>query len=308
MCFSFLPTLSKEKDVALDPSRPYTSGHMGSDSGGMDREFSGDSEDRGEMGEEIPWVKRYEKLWVEVEKREVKSTFKNVAGELKEKFGELFKSRQTTEDIIKEQAAAESNSAEEESSDDDDEGEVIARPTARARSTVLLPISEQRESGLEDSVVESNDSSLCEERMLPGAGSVCQEPDSDAALKERRSPSPELPIVKTDFPEGPTLPLSDIGQSSVLKEDTKQEAAHKEQLDSVQKTPSLLEETETNGDTSKEDAVGLSVLEESSRHSASITGVSDEEPEEDSKRFKLKVGMLMAVLVDLEKSPNCRRR
>lgn len=112
-------------------------------------------------GDAAPWEKRYEKLWVEVEKREVKSTFKNVAGELKEKFGVLFNSK-LVEDS-REEAEPAATSAEEDSSDE--EGEVIVRPAARARSTVLLSIPEQRESEQEDSSAESLDGSLCEEKM-----------------------------------------------------------------------------------------------------------------------------------------------
>lgn len=103
--------------------------------------------------EAVPWEKRYEKLWVEVEKRQVKSNYKNVACELKEKFGELLRPGSPK------QEDEERDEPEEDSSDE--EGEVIVRPTARARSTVLLTIPEQRESGLEDS--ESPDRSAWED-------------------------------------------------------------------------------------------------------------------------------------------------
>ncbi|CAI5665409.1 unnamed protein product [Oreochromis niloticus] len=146
----------KEKDDAVDRSELDLNK---SDNGKKDNEFR-DLCSPGESGG-VPWEKRYEKLWVEVEKREVKSTFKSVAGELKEKFGELFKSRH---DITEEQVTAGSASAEEDSSDEED-GEVIERPTARAKSTALLTIPEQRESGPEDSAAESNANSLCEDRM-----------------------------------------------------------------------------------------------------------------------------------------------
>lgn len=94
--------------------------------------------------EAVPWEKRYEKLWVEVEKCEVKSNYKNVACELKEKFGELLRPVTPAEED-------QERDEPEEDSSDEEEGEVIVRPTARARSTVLLTIPEQRESGLEDS-------------------------------------------------------------------------------------------------------------------------------------------------------------
>lgn len=119
---------------------------------------------------DIPWEKRYEKLWVEVEKKEVKSTFKSVAGELKERFGELFKSRRPPENTTAEETSP-SSSAEEESSDED---EVIVRPAARARSSVLFTIPEQRESGQEDSAAEHPDSQSGEENLEGG-----EEPGGD---------------------------------------------------------------------------------------------------------------------------------
>ncbi|KAK5927659.1 hypothetical protein CgunFtcFv8_012792 [Champsocephalus gunnari] len=156
----------------LDLNNSNPSGHAGSDDGEKDHIFKDQPsyEERGEASDGVPWENRYEKLWVEVEKREVKSTFKNVAGELKEKFGELLRSRQTAEVVVdEEQATAESTSADEESSDEDEDGEVIVRPTARARSTVLLTIPEQRESGQEDSLADSTDNSLCDDLMQVSA-------------------------------------------------------------------------------------------------------------------------------------------
>ncbi|KAF7224001.1 transcript variant X1 [Nothobranchius furzeri] len=142
-----------EKDDAVDRCE-LDSDSCGVDDGEQDGEFSPE----GPAAGDAPWEKRYEKLWVEVEKKEVKSTFKSVASELKEKFGELFKSTPPTEN--REEAAAALTSADEDSSDEEG-GDVFVRPVARARSTVLVTIPEQRESGQEDSAAESLD----EERM-----------------------------------------------------------------------------------------------------------------------------------------------
>ncbi|AWP08092.1 putative ankyrin repeat domain-containing protein 26 isoform 5 [Scophthalmus maximus] len=162
----------KENDDAgytceLDLNSRWQSGRVGSDRGEncTDLRDRRSPEERGEEGNGVPWEKRYEKLWVEVEKREVKSTFKNVAGELKEKFGELLESRCPAEDVAGEEQATADSTSEEEASSDEDEGEIIVRPAARARSTVLLTIPEQRESGLEDSMTESTDNSLCEDAL-----------------------------------------------------------------------------------------------------------------------------------------------
>ncbi|XP_051740477.1 ankyrin repeat domain-containing protein 26 isoform X4 [Ctenopharyngodon idella] len=120
-------------------------------------------DEQDEKTDEIPWEERYEKIWVENEKKETKSQYKNVAAELKEKFGELEHKelgdlleqewKETQQDNEKEEEEVEKEADEDDSSEE--EGEPIVRPTARARSAILLPIPEQRESGLEDSQSES---------------------------------------------------------------------------------------------------------------------------------------------------------
>ncbi|XP_040894532.1 ankyrin repeat domain-containing protein 26 isoform X2 [Toxotes jaculatrix] len=302
----------KEKDDAgdtyeLDLNNPQPSSHMGFDRGEKDNDFRDECspEEGGEADDDVPWEKRYEKLWVAVEKREVKSTFKNVAGELKEKFGELHKSRCPAEGVAEEdQATAESTSAEEESSDEE-EGEIIVRPTARARSTVLLTIPEQRESGLEDSATESTENSLCEDRMQVSQppvsdSSMHQEPNPlpDDALRECRSPSSQLTTTQresnidratTAFTDGHTIPISDVDCSPFLKDETKLQ----QQMDLILKNKSAdVDEAEKNNARSEEDPeeITKSLPPSISRRSASVPGVSDEELEEDMERFKLEVG------------------
>ncbi|XP_068169266.1 ankyrin repeat domain-containing protein 26-like isoform X10 [Antennarius striatus] len=242
----------KEKNQAVDScelnqNSPEPSDHVDSDGGEKDHDVRDPHglEEGGETCDSPQWEKRYEKLWVEVEKREVKSTFRNVAGELKEKFGELVESRSAGEYLQEEQqAVAESTSADEESSDED-EGEVIVRPTARARTAVLLTIPEQRESGPEDSVTESSDKSMSRQ----------------AEVDEIRPGSVQNPH------------------------------------DMIWKRDGAVRNHVRPGDDVQEGSASVSL----SRHSASVPGVSDEELEEDMERFKLEVGMLKLVFLDLEK-------
>ena len=311
---------SKEKDdtgdtCELDLNKPWPS-----DCVGENCEELRDQPGPEGGGEDCPWEKRYENLWVEVEKREVKSTFKNVAGELKEKFGELFNSRCSAEDAAEEeQATAESTSAEEESSDED-EGEIIVRPAARARSTILLTIPEQRESGLEDSPTESPGNSRCEDGMQLAPPPVSdrsmhQEPEllTDDALEESRSPSPQLTTAQrechrdhasTAVTVGHIIPDSNVDLSSFSKDETKQGPFHKQQLDLISKDQTAdLKGVEVNNARSEEnrEEATKSCPPLIRRHSASVPGVSDEELEEDLERFKLEVGMLKVVFMDLEK-------
>ncbi|XP_034005356.1 ankyrin repeat domain-containing protein 26 isoform X4 [Trematomus bernacchii] len=306
----------------LDLNNSNPSGHAGSDDGEKDHIFKDQPsyEQRGEASDGVPWENRYEKLWVEVEKREVKSTFKNVAGELKEKFGELLRSRRTAEEVVEEeQATAESTSADEESSDEDEDGEVIVRPTARARSTVLLTIPEQRESGQEDSLADSTDNSLCDDPMQVSAppprseSNMCRESDvlTDEVLEERRSPSPPLTTaqrnscvdhVTTALNDDHTMHMSDVDGSTFLKDETKLRPSHKPHLDLIWKDSSA-NLADQNNASSEEDPEEFAKFRppSMSRRSASLLGVSDEELEEDMGRFKLEVGVLKVVFQDLEK-------
>ncbi|XP_013863484.1 ankyrin repeat domain-containing protein 26 isoform X2 [Austrofundulus limnaeus] len=181
----FIEKQQKEEDHVVDRHK-LDLFHSGSEEKNADFRSQCCPEDT--RGEDAPWEKRYEKLWVEVEKKEIKSTFKNVAGELKEKFGELYKSRQETENTIEEATPA-LTSAEEDSSDEEEGGEVIVQPAARARSTVLLTIPEQSESGQEDSAAESPDDSVCEERTHMSSDHHDPEPLNSDVL---RSVPPQL--------------------------------------------------------------------------------------------------------------------
>lgn len=114
-------------------------------------------EEEGINAGDIPWEERYEKIWVEKEKKETKSHYKNVTAELKERFGEL--EHKEPADVLEDGEDGKQDVGDEEvdvpeekeADSSEEEDEPIVRPTARARSAVLLPIPEQRESGMEDS-------------------------------------------------------------------------------------------------------------------------------------------------------------
>lgn len=313
---------SKEKDEDLDTSdvdlnNPRYSGLESPKSEEKNDELRDEPSPKegDELGEAILWEKRYESLWVELEKREVKSTFKNVASELKEKFGELPHSNRCAAADISEEEQAKGESPSAEASSDEEEGEPIVRPTARARSTVLLPILEQRESGLEDSITESAENSHCEVRIQDCAPQCDetqdQDPLSDCVQEECRFPSPHLVAgsstsqrdcnidhaTKTST-NGYDKPISDIVScNSALNNETK----HMEL--SLDGNTADLDEAEKNHAISEEDPEDFSQSQHPSLsvRSAATPGVSDEELEEDMQRFKHEVGMLKVVFLDLEK-------
>lgn len=147
---------------------------------GSDTEEQDDDDLKEKSGGDKPWEKRYENLWVELEKKEVKSSFKSVAGELKEKFGEMLNSGS-----LSEKASPASSSADDDSSEEVDE-EVIVGPAARATSTVLLT----RQEG---SALGPPDHSMCEERWQ----------DCDQAVRDHKSA-----LLTADVPGASSSQLS----------------------------------------------------------------------------------------------------
>ncbi|KAM7003514.1 ankyrin repeat domain-containing protein 26 [Tautogolabrus adspersus] len=299
---------SKEKDDSVDTSlldldSPIASGYTVSDSGEKDNDFRDQCrpEERGKAYDDPPWEKRYEKLWVEVEKRDMKSNFKNVACELKEKFGELLKSSSPAEEIAEdEEGMAESSSSDEE---EEEEGEIIVRPTARARSTVLLTIPEQRESGLEDSATESTEGSAYEDRMQvyerpTRESSLYQEQNLlvDDAQEECRSLSPQLTRAQRDntenatttFTDGHNRTTSNAGRRAVLQDEAKLvQNTHLNHTWRDNNANEAAKKSTSPGEDPEEfpESRNPSLC----RHSASVPGVSDDELEEDMERFKLEV-------------------
>ncbi|XP_029614334.1 ankyrin repeat domain-containing protein 26 [Salmo trutta] len=205
----------EEKDVAseLDVSNPYQLDPVGSQTGEEQEEYIekegryvvGESEGDGKEEEEEPgWEKRYGKIWVELEKREVKSSYRNVAAELKEKFGK-FPAESASDETTEEEEKREENveivesparTTEEESSNKE-LGEPMVCPLSRARrsssNAVLLTILEQRGSGLEDSLTESADNSN-------------SSPDKDATTKPKPAAEECWPgQVQQNYEKSPSM-------------------------------------------------------------------------------------------------------
>ncbi|XP_064418014.1 ankyrin repeat domain-containing protein 26 [Latimeria chalumnae] len=112
-----------------------------------------------DVGEEGPWEERYEKMWVEKEKVEVKTKFRTITAELKHKFGETCHKKKTEGSGLSEDDANKdySNESEGELIEETiikDDGQVEQGECSDYLHPVLQPISEQKESSLEDSVKE----------------------------------------------------------------------------------------------------------------------------------------------------------
>ncbi|KAG5845807.1 hypothetical protein ANANG_G00143110 [Anguilla anguilla] len=266
-----------------------------------------------------PWEKRYEKIWVEIEKREVKSQFKSVAAELKEKFGETQKDAGeptldagSGEDEDEHgEGDAPFRTAEEESSEEEE----IIRPAARAKSLVLLPIPEQRESGLEDSATEPAESPQSERRARRQSGS----PQDPCSAESSQRGEPDRITEKQENKQFPALrlPGSDLKDSDTdLDVDAGNCGKRKKELDSEESSigePKLklhpskesklcasAQRTHNETEAEAEDSEPSPSPSLHTNPSASLR-YSDEELEEDRHRFQREVGKLRVALLDLEK-------
>ncbi|KAJ8261949.1 hypothetical protein GJAV_G00160340 [Gymnothorax javanicus] len=260
-----------------------------------------------------PWEKRYEKIWVEIEKREVKSQFKIVAAELKEKFGETQKEAKNPDldagGVEDEQEDLLLRTAEEESSEEEE----IARPAVRAKSLALLPIPEQRESGLEDSATEPAESPLSERRAQPQSGSLKDPRNSENSQQEEpghitENQSKLIPALllagngyKDDDLDG--NPGNCVERDAEVNSESSVSGPKPEhKLRPNRRTKPCVSEQRTHKEAEVEEEYSERSLTPSlhTNPSASLR-YSDEELEEDRHRFQREVGKLKVVLQDLEK-------
>nr|XP_015207761.1 PREDICTED: ankyrin repeat domain-containing protein 26-like [Lepisosteus oculatus] len=312
----------------LELSNPCHIGPMESDVQVIQEEDqeSGDRLCSAEDSSEVPWEARYEQIWVETEKREVKSHYKNVAAELKEKFGEiaLKQSGESTHTASKsgDDKAEPKDISEEESSDEE-----IVHLVPKAQSAVLQPIPEQRESGLDDSVTEPEEK---QQAQLKGRTQPYEPSNSNGNRIRNDSPSPENTEHNVDYDnifkrenktpspehkaenyiEGYDTDLdSDSGNSgggnSDLNPDESRNSNEKAgRSHSMTPRASISEKSEK---CTGVDIKHLELTEENhepihtSSQCAASKRPSDEELEEDMQRFKNEVGMLKVVFLALEK-------
>ncbi|XP_069048664.1 ankyrin repeat domain-containing protein 26 isoform X9 [Lepisosteus oculatus] len=312
----------------LELSNPCHIGPMESDVQVIQEEDqeSGDRLCSAEDSSEVPWEARYEQIWVETEKREVKSHYKNVAAELKEKFGEiaLKQSGESTHTASKsgDDKAEPKDISEEESSDEE-----IVHFVPKAQSAVLQPIPEQRESGLDDSVTEPEEK---QQAQLKGRTQPYEPSNSNGNRIRNDSPSPENTEHNVDYDnifkrenktpspehkaenyiEGYDTDLdSDSGNSgggnSDLNPDESRNSNEKAgRSHSMTPRASISEKSEK---CTGVDIKHLELTEENhepihtSSQCAASKRPSDEELEEDMQRFKNEVGMLKVVFLALEK-------
>lgn len=287
------PISSKKKDSVvdtceLDPTKPRSSGCMDSDRGQTDNAFRNgcSREEEVEAYDDIPLKKRFENLWVEVEKREIKTSFRNVAGRVEEKVAGL--QPFTAKNLIVNKQTEYAPTKEEI------RGEEVVCPTDGARSIVRFTIPKLRRSNLENFATESPPESVYEDCMQQKSDHFTYEEFTTSSKKYTTARGDDSIYVKT-----PPVP----DHNTVLQDEVKKVFKKTHVGINWKRNP-------TNPDKAERDYIkSEDALEEFSkpqppslnRCSAYVPGVSDEELEADMERFKLEVGMLKVALLELEK-------
>ncbi|MGH0177744.1 UNVERIFIED_CONTAM: hypothetical protein FKN15_017458 [Acipenser sinensis] len=239
----------------------------------------------------LPWEERYEKIWVENEKREVKSHYKDVAAELKKKFGEICLEQSRQPSSISTHLRVDLNK-EDDSSDEDE----IVHQMAMTQSGILQPIPEQ-ESSLEDSITEPSKPEL-KGSKIPDKAVNSNKQTEHLSKEDENEIQPLVQKRENDV----------AGYDTDLDSDSEQCAEEKPKC-SLDGSRSSVENNTNPGHSknSKEDdkyqdfvktgqkKTPLSECAPASKYP------SDEELEGDMQRFKNEVGMLKVVFLALEK-------
>ncbi|MGH0140368.1 UNVERIFIED_CONTAM: hypothetical protein FKN15_042109 [Acipenser sinensis] len=255
----------------------------------------------------VPWEERYEKIWVENEKREVKSYYKDVAAELKKRFGEICLKQSSEKSSISMHLRVDLNN-EDDSSDEDE----IVYQMAKTQSGILQPIPEQKESSLEDSITEPSKPELKGSKIPDKA--VNSNKQDEHPLKE--DDNEILPPVQkrendiagydTDLDSDPEQSAEekpkcsiDGSGSSVENNTNPDHSKNSKEEDDDNKYQDFVNAGQKNTPLSEDDFELIPTSQPVCAPASKYP--SDEELEGDMQRFKNEVGMLKVVFLALEK-------
>ncbi|XP_028813694.1 ankyrin repeat domain-containing protein 26 isoform X3 [Denticeps clupeoides] len=289
---------------------------------------------------DVPWQKRYDKIWVESEKRETKSHYKNVAAELKEMFGELSEN-EAAEDIKEDtdansmSATAEELNEEERAEEEDDENlypqgrrdTEVDSSDCEMEDQVTRDFDDEKKGSLEVEVIirtaaeESSDEEDEEVIVRPTARArriglmpILEQRESGQDESQSEGPSQSLEAAETQQnlpstapvlpnPEGSTgSEANSMDQSLVEERVSPQPGSEHDNHDfpTVQKTEGMETPTKYYSPYLKVSEVPCSLIE---LGSAAPHRLSDEELEEDMERFKNEaVGSAYRAVLDQDRN------
>ncbi|KAK1166892.1 ankyrin repeat domain-containing protein 26-like isoform X1 [Acipenser oxyrinchus oxyrinchus] len=254
----------------------------------------------------VPWEERYEKIWVENEKREVKSHYKDVAAELKKKFGEICLEQSREPSSISTHLRVDLNN--DDSSDEDE----IVYQMAKTQSGILQPIPEQKESSLEDSITEPSKPEL-KGSKIPDKAVNSNKQDEHLSKEDDNEIQPTVQKRENDIAgydtdldsdseqgaeEKPKCSIDGSG-SSVENNTNPDHSKNSKEEDDDNKYQDFVNAGQKNTPLSEDDFELIPTSQPVCAPASKYP--SDEELEGDVQRFKNEVGMLKVVFLALEK-------
>ncbi|XP_052525335.1 ankyrin repeat domain-containing protein 26 [Tympanuchus pallidicinctus] len=270
-----------------------------------------------------PWEERYERMWVEKEKRELKTNFKNITAELKQLFGEINESEETTslvaevaEDDFNEElksfrvssCVTESNNKLESKGEPGDMklNEDLKEPEVEivVQSLGVLPDHSNLKANMENtwSTDEEDCTNYTDNTKVPLArGEEMEENENGIGRNVERSPeySPRH-CLKTNILDDISNILPKIRPISTNDESTLGFIREKKFGKDV-----CLSDSVSRDCLIKNKEIGEAEIENLIPHDQQPCGMLkrnlDEELKQDVERFKSKVGMLQMVFLALEK-------
>ncbi|KAM4676043.1 ankyrin repeat domain-containing protein 26 [Discoglossus pictus] len=125
---------------------------------------------------ELPWEERYEMMWVDQEKKDVKSHFKDITAELKEKFGEVSESKKQTFAKSLPDVTSNNLTSEIEKQPCVTSKTSNAEPENKTVFNELKPVGEQKQSNVENIYLFAFDKS---DQSSPSSGSLKEVNDTN---------------------------------------------------------------------------------------------------------------------------------
>ncbi|RXM30469.1 Ankyrin repeat domain-containing protein 26 [Acipenser ruthenus] len=255
----------------------------------------------------VPWEERYEKIWVENEKREVKSHYKDVAAELKKKFGEICLKQSSEPSSISMHLRVDLNN-EDDSSDEDE----IVYQMEKTQSGILQPIPEQKESSLEDSITEPSKPEVKGSKIPDKAVNSNKQAEHPSKEDDNEIQPPvqkrenDIAGYDTDLDsdseqsaEEKTKCNIDGSGSSVENNTNPDHSKNSKEEDDDNKYQDFVNAGQKNTPLSEDDFELIPTSQPVCAPASKYP--SDEELEGDMQRFKNEVGMLKVVFLALEK-------
>ncbi|KAM4748880.1 ankyrin repeat domain-containing protein 26 [Rhinophrynus dorsalis] len=304
---SIIPELGDHVDNAVD-AQQHTEHQALIKNEENNQESSSDSE--------LPWEDRYEKMWVDSEKKDVKTNFKNITAELKQKFGEISERRKKACKSFKLQTS-------EMSTTDVENPQLLSNTITDTKQSEIAVACEKFQTVIKPTLSSSENPYTLKDGSLKCGDSSRWHNDSGkynspnlVCLEEKGYPISK-PInldqkcdvgslqTQTSLRDSLSTPTNDLGKNmlyNISSKPTVKSGPLVSSLNGIQMCEELgkLQQNTTDNNQEQQNQLQSSSVLRFSCPEASKK-LLDKELEQDMKRFKNEVGMLQMVFLNMAK-------